>query len=128
MSTLHPLLRLAIEFAGEQIAEDIITGGLDEALSLMESMCANEGQSSVFESTIAPEFEANTAQALDSEDYQWEDVDAGDYMDFMGEIVAEGNGIMASACLYAQIVEEASDEISGLDDDGIGEDEADFEL
>ena len=125
--SLNPLLRIAIEFAGEEIAQDIITGGLDEALSIMGSMVANEGQASIFESTIAPEFESNTEQALDSEDYEWEDVDAGDYMDFMGQIVEEGNGIMASACLFAQLVEKASDEISGMDDEGI-DDEIDSEL
>jgi len=124
---INPLIKLAIEIYGEEIAEDIITAGLEEALDTMQFMVVNEGQQSIFESILTPEFQNNTDEALNNEDYEWEDVDCDPYCDFMGEIVEAGNSILQSACLYARIVESISDEISGFDDEGFDDDEADFE-
>jgi hypothetical protein len=82
-------------------AKEIIDEGLQEALSTMESMIVNEGQTSVFESTIAPEFES-AAQASPTDG--WDDVSADPYSDFMGEICEAGNQIMQAAYDYAQEV------------------------
>ena len=75
-------------------AQEIIKEGLAEALATMEYMCVNEGQTSVYETQVVPAFTEN-AQA--SPDDGWEDVDIGGYMDFMGEIVEEGNSTMQFA-------------------------------
>jgi hypothetical protein len=80
-------------------ARNVVRQGLEEALSVMEDMVGNAGQQSVFNSYVEPQFRSN-AQA-DIED-GWEDVDIGEYMDFMGEIVGEGNQIMADAYALAQ--------------------------
>lgn len=127
MSRLNPIVRLFIELAGEEIAEEILADGLDQAITTMEGMCANEGQTSVLTSYIIPEFENNTEEAQNNEDYEFQDVTAGDFSDFMGEIVEEGNSIMQTASLYARLVEAASDALSGFDDEGLDADEADFE-
>lgn len=105
-------------------AKQVIEEGLQEALSTMEGMIGNEGQQSVFDSTIAPEFEsAAGASPTDG----WSDVDAGEYMDFMGEIVGEGNNIMQAAYDYAQ---EILAQTESYDEDAIAElgDEAEFDL
>lgn len=82
-------------------ANEIIQAGLEEALSTMESMIANEGQQSVFDSTIAPEFEAaSSASPQDG----WPGVDAGPYSDFVGEICEAGNQIMEAYYDYAMEV------------------------
>jgi len=79
-------------------ANEIIQAGLDEALGTMESMIVNEGQGSVFESYIGPEFEsAATASPTEG----WPGVDAGAYVDFVGEIVEAGNQIMEAYYAYA---------------------------
>jgi hypothetical protein len=91
-------------------AKEIISEGLQEALSTMESMVVNEGQTSVFESTLGPAFE-DAAQA--SPEDGWDDVSADPYSDFMGEICEAGNQIMQAAYDYAQEVlsdEESYDE------------------
>jgi hypothetical protein len=91
-------------------AKEIIKEGLDEALSTMELMIVNEGQTSVFQSTLAPAFES-AAQA--SPEDGWDDVSADPYSDFMGEICEAGNQIMEAAYEYAQEVladEESYDE------------------
>jgi hypothetical protein len=80
-------------------ARALIREGLEEALSLMEGMVGNAGQQTVFNDYVEPQFREN-AQA-DIED-GWTDVDIGEYMDFMGEIVEEGNQIMADAYELAQ--------------------------
>lgn len=97
-------------------AKEIINEGLQEALSTMESMVVNEGQTSVFESTIAPAFES-AAQA--SPEDGWEDVSGDPYSDFMGEICEAGNQIMEAAYEYAQEVL--------ADDESYDEDEMDSE-
>jgi len=82
-------------------AKEIIAEGLDEALSTMESMVVNEGQTSIFESTLGPAFE-DAAQA--SPEDGWNDVSIDPYSDFMGEICEAGNQIMQAAYDYAQEV------------------------
>jgi len=81
--------------------DEIIEEGLQEALGTMESMVANEGQASVFESYVAPEFES-AASTPPTEG--WPSVDIGAYMDFMGEIVEAGNQIMEFTYNYAMEV------------------------
>jgi hypothetical protein len=79
-------------------AREIVNEAFQEALSTMEGMCANEGQVSVFGSYVVPAF----TEAKGAIQEGWNDVDIGDYMDFMGEIVEEGNSIMSDAYDQAQ--------------------------
>jgi len=76
----------------EEVRE-IITSAYDVALSTMESMIGNEGQQSIFDTYVVDAFKDNVGPIKDG----WEDVNIGDYMDFMGDIVGEGNDIMAEA-------------------------------
>jgi hypothetical protein len=101
-------------------AKEIIAEGLQEALSTMESMVVNEGQTSVFQSTLGPAFE-DAAQA--SPEDGWDDVSADPYSDFMGEICEAGNQIMQAAYDYAQEV--LSDEES-YDEDEMDEETGEF--
>ena len=99
--------------SGIDIAEarGIVREGLSDALSTMEGMVGNAGQAAVFEDYVIDAFQEN-AQA-DIED-GWSDVDIGEYMDFMGEIVDEGNGIMSDAYSEAQeILSEAEEAAEG---------------
>lgn len=90
-------------------ARAIIKEGLATALSTMQNMIGNPGQQTVYNDYVIPQFKEN-AQG-DIED-GWEDVDIGEYMDFMAEIVNEGNGIMAEAYQAAQdILSEAEEEL-----------------
>lgn len=85
-------------------AKDIIRTGLDDALSTMEGMIGNEGQQSVYDTYVVPAFKENASASVDD---GWTDVDIGDYMDFMGDIVNEGNSIMSDAYEQAaEVVEE----------------------
>lgn len=99
--------------AGFDIAQarEVIKEGLQQALSTMEDMVGNPGQQSVFNSYVVPQFTENAQAPIDD---GWEDVDIGEYMDFMGEIVGEGNQIMAEAYALAQEIlseyEEAAEE------------------
>ena len=92
-------------------ARNVIRQGLEEALSVMENMVGNPGQATVFKDYVEPEFRINAQSNIED---GWEDVDIGDYMDFMGEIVEEGNQIMADAYEEAQQIlselEEAAEE------------------
>ena len=89
-----------IASSGLDIAEarDIVREGLQDALSTMEGMIGNAGQQSVYNDYVVPAFIENTGRIEDG----WTDVDIGEYMDFMGEIVEEGNSIMADAYDEAQ--------------------------
>ena len=92
-------------------ARNVIKEGLEESLQVMGDMVGNAGQQTVYTDYVVPEFKSN-AQA-DIED-GWEDVDIGEYMDFMGEIVAEGNLIMATAYQIAEaILSELEEAIEG---------------
>jgi hypothetical protein len=102
--------------SGLNIAEAraIIKQGLSDALSTMQGMIGNPGQQTVYNDYVVEAFKEN-AQG-DIED-GFEDIDIGEYMDFMAEIVNEGNAIMAEAYQEAQdILSEAEEEL--LDSEG----------
>lgn len=71
-----------------------IKEGLNEAVSTMRSMIVNEGQSSILESTLIPQFEANSDAPLLS---GWQYVSCHPYCDFLGNTVEAGNSIMENA-------------------------------
>lgn len=118
---LFDLLNI-IEDIGD--ASQVIEEGLQEALGEMEGMCANEGQLTIFEGYLAPEFEA---AAGNSPMEGWPGVDAGEYSDFMGEIAEAGNQIMEAAYDYAQ---EILAQTESYDEDAIAElgDEAELDF
>lgn len=82
-------------------ARAVIKEGLAEALFVMDSMVGNPGQQTVFNNYVEPEFRINAQSDIND---GWEDVDIGEYMDFMGEIVNEGNVIMYDAYEIAQAI------------------------
>ena len=106
---LEELIEEAIELAEE--AEEIIMNAYYEALTRMASMVGNPGQASVFEDYVVPAFE----EAFTESDPEngWEDVDIGEYMVFMGEIVGEGNDIMSDAYDDAASLLEDAEDILG---------------
>lgn len=81
-------------------AEDVIEAAFYEAMDLMFSLTANPGQESAFDKYVLPEFAETLVNSSPQED--WPDVNIGEYMSFMGEIVAEGNAIMSQAYEIAQ--------------------------
>ena len=92
------------EAAGPRLI--IISAG-QEALSIMKNMCGNEGQLVTFDKHIKDDFNAQVIEVAKGTEYEWEDFDAGDpYMDYMGEIIEEGNNIMSTACQEATDLEE----------------------
>ena len=101
------LLSSVASFVSSALSEGLISEALSDAISEMEGMCANEGQASAL-IQILPDFESAASASVDE---GWEDVDAGPYIDFMGEIVEAGNQIMANAYAIAQ-------ELSGEGGDG----------
>ena len=110
----------AFALADVSEAKQLIIEGYEDAISTMESMVGNEGQQTIFETYVIPEFEANLGPIKDG----WTDVDIGDYMDFMGDIVGEGNDIMGDAYSEAQDllseIEEAIEEFGeGFDLDDL---------
>jgi hypothetical protein len=86
----------------------IIRSGLQDALDTMEGMLANPGQETVYTDYVIDAFHENASAPVDE---GWEDVELDNYMDFMGEIIAEGNMIMADTYDYAQEVQAAIDEL-----------------
>ncbi len=82
-------------------ARNVIKEGLQEALFVMGGMVGNAGQQTVYENYVVPEFKGNAQADIND---GWQDVDIGEYMDFMGEIVGEGNQIMADAYTLAQFI------------------------
>jgi hypothetical protein len=86
--------------AAAQIAEarEIVNVALEEALSVMGSMVGNAGQEVVYADYVVPQFRAAKRPVAEG----WPGVDIGEYMDFMGEIVEEGNSIMETAYEEAQ--------------------------
>ena len=103
--------------SGLSIAEarSIVRQGLSDALSTMDGMVGNAGQQTVFNDYVEPEFRENAQADIDD---GWTDVDIGEYMDFMGEIVEEGNSIMADAYEQAQeILSELEEAIESAGDD-----------
>jgi hypothetical protein len=96
--------------------QEIISSGFDNALSTMESMVGNEGQQSIFDTVVVEAFRENKTPVKEG----WTDVDIGDYMDFMGDLVKEGNDIMAEAyALAEEILSEIEEQAEAFGDDGI---------
>jgi hypothetical protein len=95
--------------AGTINPKEIVREALEETKQLSIKMCANEGQLSVIERYGIPAFEEHAKKAMQNE-YEWEDVDLQDYMDFVGEIIAEGNSIMSDACQQAAELQEEIEE------------------
>jgi len=94
------LLREAAEEAvqsASNIAEAraIILAAFSDALITMQGMVGNPGQDAVFQSYVLPQFSQSLSNS--SIENGWQEVDIGEYMDFMGEIVGEGNFIMELA-------------------------------
>lgn len=79
-------------------ARAVVQDGLSEALNTMSGMVVNPGQQTVYNDYVLPAFQENIGPVEEG----WTDVDIGEYMDFMGEIVEEGNEIMANAYDLAQ--------------------------
>jgi hypothetical protein len=91
------LLSSEASFISSILGQGIISESLDNAISEMQDMCANEGQSAAVE-IIIPDFE-DAAQA--SVEEGWQDVDCSPYCDFIGEIIEAGNQIMSEAYAIA---------------------------
>lgn len=103
--------------SGLSIAEAraVVKEGLAEALGTMEDMIGNSGQQTVYNDYVVEAFRENAQSDIED---GWEDVDIGEYMDFMGEIVDEGNSIMADAYEQAQeILSEAEEAAEGAGND-----------
>jgi hypothetical protein len=106
-------------------ASQIVEAAFYEAMDTMYGMCANAGQDSVFFSYVMPDF----ASAMESTEIgdDWPDVDIGEYMYFMGEIVEAGNAIMAEAFDEAASLkgeaDDAEADFESLEEEGISEDE-----
>jgi hypothetical protein len=79
-------------------ARELVREAYNDALDTMESMVGNEGQQVVFNDYVVPAFREARGPVKDG----WIEVDIGEYMDFMGEIVEEGNSIMLEAYEEAQ--------------------------
>ena len=96
-------------------ARELVDEGFEDAISTMEGMIGNEGQQSVFDSYVVDAFASNKSPIKEG----WTDVDIGDYMDFMGDIVDEGNSIMSDAYSEAQdIISELEEEAEAFGDEG----------
>lgn len=101
-------------------AREIIQQGLSDALSTMEGMVGNEGQESVYQNYVEPAFQDAVGPIKEG----WPGVDIGEYMDFMGEIVEEGNGIMEEAYDEAQeILSEIEEALEEAEEEGLEIDE-----
>jgi hypothetical protein len=109
-----------LEEAGEALAEaaeeseQLISQAYGEAIETMGGMVANAGQESVFYSRVIPGFEDSFANSDPATG--WDDVNIGEYMAFMGEIVGEGNSIMSAAYEQARsILDSAEGEAADLE-------------
>lgn len=107
-------------------AAQIVEAAFYDAMDTMYGMCGNAGQESVFFSYVMPDF----ASAMESTEIgeNWPDVDIGEYMYFMGEIVEAGNAIMSEAFDEAASLqgeaEDAEADLDALEEEGV--DESDF--
>ena len=97
--------------ASGESPQEIIHSGLEDALDTMEGMLGNAGQETVYQDYVIAAFHEATATPVEE---GWEDVELDDYMDFMGEIIAEGNMIMADAYDYAQEVQAEQNDITAF--------------
>jgi hypothetical protein len=97
-------------------AREVVREGLQDALSTMEGMIGNEGQASIFENYVTPAFQ----DAVGPVNEGWPGVDIGEYMDFMGDIVGEGNSIMEDAYDEAQeILSEIEEALEQAEEEGL---------
>jgi hypothetical protein len=97
-----------IEIVAEELKQEIINEGYEEAISVMESMVVNEGQEAVLSGQIIPDFEIRKDSVPAGEDWPW--VSASPYEDFMSEITEAGNSIMARAYFLAKITDFVGDQ------------------
>lgn len=107
--------------AGLDISEarEVVREGLQNALSTMEGMVGNTGQETVYNDYVQPAFISNAGPIQEG----WNEVDIGEYMDFMGDIVGEGNDIMSEAYDLAQeILSELEEALEGAGDEDYDED------
>jgi hypothetical protein len=102
------LLAAFVEIAAEELKQEIIDEGYEEAISVMESMVVNEGQEAVLSGQIIPDFEIRKDSVPAGEDWPW--VSASPYEDFMSEITEAGNSIMARAYFLAKITDFVGDQ------------------
>jgi hypothetical protein len=106
-------------------ASQIVEAAFYEAMDTMYGMCGNAGQESVFFNYVMGDF----ADAMDSTEIgeDWPDVDIGEYMVFMGEIVEAGNAIMSEAFQEAASLkgeaDDAEADFESLEEEGISEDD-----
>jgi len=106
-------------------AGEVVEAAFYDAMDTMYGMCANAGQESVFFNYVMPAFANEMSNTEIGE--QWNDVDIGEYMYFMGEIVEAGNAIMSEAFDEAASLqgeaEDAEADLESLEEEGISEDE-----
>ena len=106
-------------------ASQIVEAAFYEAMDTMYGMCGNAGQESVFFNYVMSDF----ADAMDSTEIgdDWPDVDIGEYMYFMGEIVEAGNAIMSEAFDEAASLQGEADDaeadLDALEEEGINPDD-----
>jgi hypothetical protein len=105
---------LASAAIADEVAQSIVQAGYVEALNVMSGMPGNEGQITVYREYVVPAFEKQFAISYpNAGDEFWDDVNIGEYMDFMGEIVGEGNMILEEAFYTAYEVKEGASAAGG---------------
>lgn len=121
----------ALDDLAEEIGElyeeagQIVEAAFYKAMDTMHEMCGNAGQDTVFFDYVIPGF----AEEMDNTEIgeNWNDVDIGEYMYFMGEIVEAGNAIMAEAFEEAEGLKDEADDaevdLEELEEEGIDPDE-----
>ena len=100
-------------------ARELVRQAYNDALDTMEAMVGNAGQAAVFNDYVVPAFQEARGPVQDG----WAGVDIGEYMDFMGEIVEEGNAIMEEAYEEAQAMLSELEEAAEGDGDGYSREE-----
>lgn len=106
-------------------AAETVEAAFYEAMDTMFGMTANPGQETVFSDHVIPAF----SQEMESTEIgePWNDVDIGEYMAFMGEIVEAGNAIMAEAFDEAASLQGEADDaeadLEALEEEGLDPDE-----
>jgi hypothetical protein len=102
-------------------ASEIVEGAFYDAMDTMYGMCGNAGQVSVFFSYVMPDFATEMSNTEIGE--RWNDVNIGEYMYFMGEIVEAGNNIMSEAFDEAAGLkgeaDDAEADLESLEEEGI---------
>ena len=99
-----------------RVANSVINSGLADALDTMDGMIGNAGQQTVYNSYVIDAFKDARGSAGPGD--SWPGVDIGEYMDFMGIIVEEGNNIMEEAYEEAaEILNEEPEESEDFEED-----------